>query len=55
MQAWNQVKVIKEGDPNEGRAGVVRRVSGDRAQVTVVLDGDDAEHAYTPADLQILV
>lgn len=56
MQAWNSVKVIKEGDEHQGRAGVVQKVDGD--QITVMLDETDTHNAgdvvFDRNDLQVI-
>ena len=56
MQPWDQVKVIKEGDPYEGEAGLVTKVKGDgdAQQVTVKMDTDGAEIARAQSDLRLL-
>jgi hypothetical protein len=56
MQAWDQVKVIKQGDPYEGQAGLVVKTKGDgdAQQVTVKMDTDNAEIARAQSDLQLL-
>lgn len=56
MQAWNSVKVNKEGDEHNGRAGVVQLVEGD--QVTVMLDETDTheggQEVFDRSELQVI-
>lgn len=52
MQPWDQVKVILTDNAYEGQAGLVTRVKGD--QITVKMDADGADVAFTQADLELL-
>lgn len=58
MQAWDSAKVKKEGDPQNGKAGCVRRVigqgEGKPALVTVKLDDVEELQTFEETDLERL-
>lgn len=56
MQAWNSIKVKKEGDEHHGRAGMVLKVDGD--EITVKLDEtethQDGEAVFDRSELELI-
>lgn len=53
-QVWDQVKVVKAGDPHDGKAGLVVRVDAANDIAVVKLDGETDTTNFAAAELVFL-